>query len=52
MNTYKLARALMLSCGVKIEDENVCYLYIMNKHGLRDRIKNTEKDIISYIFSE
>ena len=52
MSTYKLALALLIECGVKVYNETEKYLYVINKHGMKDKIDNTEHGITSYIFAE
>ena len=52
MNTYKLAIDLLISHGVKIYRETDLHLWVINKHGMRDKIDKTEAEIMNYIFAD
>lgn len=52
MNTYKIALSLLIECGVKVYNETPNYLYVINKHGVKDRIDNSENGITYYIFAD
>ena len=47
---YDLVKKLLTDYfKVKIERETTDYLYIINKHGLRDKIVNSELGMVDYM---
>ena len=49
MNTYEIAKQIMLDCGVTILRDDGHSLWVVNKHGLKDIILNDEKHIMAYV---
>ncbi len=48
----KTALALLKELGVKIYNETNNWLYVINKHGMKDKIDNSEHVIMAYIFAD